>query len=109
MTFEKQCLASLVMIWGLGIVQVGESAEATTADLLGDMWMSARLSLSNALPPKTALSFLRQGLEGQGADDEACVYSLFNSHPGILERRFCKDGIMPWASQAALWNICFRS
>ena len=40
----------------------------------------------------TALSFLRQGLEGQGAEDEACVYSLFNSHSwyigkALLQRR----------------------
>ena len=40
----------------------------------------------------TALSFLRKGLEGQGVDDEACVYSLFNSRSwyigkALLQRR----------------------
>ena len=40
----------------------------------------------------TALVFLRQGLEGHGFDEEACVYSLFSSHSwyigkALLQRR----------------------
>eukprot|EP00438_Fugacium_kawagutii_P023302 Skav226239 [mRNA] locus=scaffold1218:450682:453784:+ [translate_table: standard] len=180
MSFEKQCLTSLFLIWGLALFNDGDSSDSLVSHLLEDMWATAKYALARQwpvasllcklgdmqaellrmlFPPElkthrhswrtglllasvmtiqgllclrqqahlpwvqrlahvavgpvrhllvdehveddviaAAIVFLRQGLEGQGQEDEACVYSLFNCNSwyigkALLRRRHNTLGI----------------